>query len=82
MKSFGKLLGKGVAFAALAAGCVLLAASLSGCKKKGKVLDTNALTYSSEKSYSPDGKFRVVAVSPSEVLPASVKYPSIQLQFS
>lgn len=79
MKLSGTLLGRALA---LAAACVMLAAGLSACKKKNQVLGTNALTYSSEKSYSPDGKFRVVAVSPSEVLPASVKYPSIQVQFS
>ena len=83
MKSFGMLWGKGTALVVMAAACLFVSTGLSGCKKKkGQTLDTNALTYSSEKSYSPDGKFRVVAVSPSEVLPASVKYPSIQLQFS
>ncbi|MBP5156301.1 MAG: hypothetical protein ILP18_00315, partial [Treponema sp.] len=84
MKSRSTLFGKGLSVAMLAAACVLMVAGLSSCKKKkgGEVLGTTALTYSSDKSYSPDGKFRVVAVSPSEVLPASVKYPSIQVQFS
>ncbi|MBQ7166960.1 MAG: alpha-2-macroglobulin [Treponema sp.] len=79
MKLSGKLSGRGLA---LAAACVLIALGFNGCKKKAQVLAANALTYSSEKSYSPDGKFRVVAVSPSEVLPSGVKYPSIQVQFS
>ncbi|MBQ9537942.1 MAG: hypothetical protein IJU95_01620, partial [Treponema sp.] len=84
MKSFGKLLGRGTAAAALVVACVFLASGLTSCKKKKgeNALGSNALTYSSDKSYSPDGKFRIVAVSPSETLPSSVKYPSIQLQFS
>lgn len=65
--------------------CISISAVLiSGfvsCKKK-KALGTNALTYSSESSSSPDGKFRVVSVTPAEEIPASVKYPSVQIQFS
>ncbi len=61
--------------------CALTAFSAISCKKKSK-LPKNALTYSSSKSASPDGKFYVVSISPQDELPSTVKYPSIQIQFS
>lgn len=60
--------------------CPLLLLLTTGCNKKGK---------KSKKTDEPSIKvefdvkdFKVISFSPSETLPASVKYPSIQVQFS
>lgn len=69
---------------------ILSAVYLSGCKKTGAATSAattagakgGAKTYSSANSASIDGIFSVISCTPNKVLPASVKYPSIQIQFS
>ena len=57
----------------------LLVALLAGCHSSGS---TKEEAKSSAASSSPSGRFEVVSVSPQEEIPASVRYPSIQIQFS
>ena len=53
-----------------------LISAFVGCESKSK---ENSVTYS--KFESPDG-FRVLNVFPEDELPAAVKYPQIQIQFT
>lgn len=58
---------------------MVLSLCFTNCKNK---VIKNKITQAGQNSFSADGEFKILSVTPQEKLSSSVRYPSIQIQFS